>query len=155
MSSLVNISEAASLGLHAMALLAQYSQRRFTNQEIADVLEGSSHHLAKVTQRLVKAGLISSIRGPQGGFQLQRPAELISLLEIYETIEGPVDMSACASGRACASQSESCREVSCVLGRTIRAARDRLCDCLANITLTELAENTGFSAPPGGQESNT
>jgi len=55
-SKLVNISEAASLGLHTMALLAKHGEQRATNQEIAAALKGSSHHLAKYNEKFAKPG---------------------------------------------------------------------------------------------------
>ena len=64
MANFVRISEAASLGLHTMALLAKRGETRTTNQEIADMLGASVHHLAKVMQRLVRAGLVDSAVGP-------------------------------------------------------------------------------------------
>ena len=56
MSKLVRISEAASLALHAMAMLYQCEQKRFTNQEIAGRLGASEHHLAKVMQAWPRPG---------------------------------------------------------------------------------------------------
>ena len=78
MTNLLRISDAASLGLHTMGLLAGRSTRLST-QEIARSLGASEHHLAKVMQRLAKMGLVVSTRGPQGGFVLSRPPAEITL----------------------------------------------------------------------------
>ena len=110
MSKLVRISEAASLALHAMAMLYQCEQKRFTNQEIAGRLGASEHHLAKVMQHLAKAGLVESLRGPQGGFRLGAAAQDAHLLAIYEAIEGPLN------DEGCLLNSAVCARQQCVLG---------------------------------------
>jgi len=89
-SNFVKLTEAASLGLHAMAMLARHEGRRITNQVIARKLHASSHHLSKVMQRLVHAGLVRSTSGPQGGFVLAKSADRITLLDIHEAVEGTV-----------------------------------------------------------------
>jgi Rrf2 family protein len=48
-------------------------------------------YLRKVLQRLARARLVRSTRGRGGGFGLARPASKITLLQVVEAIEGPVD----------------------------------------------------------------
>ena len=88
--NMLRISEAASIALHTMAYLARNKDRMVSTHEIAGAMGLSENHLAKVRQRLVKAGLVEAQRGPSGGFMLSRPAEDITLLEVYEAIEGPL-----------------------------------------------------------------
>ena len=92
MANLVRISESASLSLHAAALLARRADERVPNQEIAAALHASEHHLAKVMQQLVRAGVTRSTRGPKGGFQLSQSSEKITLLQLFEAVEGPLEM---------------------------------------------------------------
>ena len=95
MRSMLRISEAASMALHTMGLLAFDPKRAMSNREIASVLNVSSAHLAKVMQRLNKAGLVRSRRGPKGGFCLERRSEEITLLEVYEATDGPLEERGC------------------------------------------------------------
>lgn len=88
------LSEAASIGLHGMILIAR-SENGMNAQEIADVLGSSRHHVAKVLQRLAKVGFLSSTRGPNGGFVLRKSPSRISLLQIYEAIEGEIAIVDC------------------------------------------------------------
>ena len=53
--------------------------------------------LAKILQRLSKAGLVKSRRGVRGGFQLSRDARTISLLHVVEAVQGPVRLNRCVS----------------------------------------------------------
>jgi len=48
-------------------------------------------YLEQIFQRLRRAGLVTSKRGPGGGYSLSRSPERISLLEIVEAMEGPLD----------------------------------------------------------------
>lgn len=48
-------------------------------------------YLLKIMNHLSRARILKSKRGPSGGFSLARPAAKISLLEIYEAIEGLVN----------------------------------------------------------------
>ncbi|MHB1035553.1 MAG: RrF2 family transcriptional regulator [Pirellulales bacterium] len=133
MPSLVRISEAASLALHTMAILAKNHARRLTTQEISAVLGGSPHHLAKVMQRLARAGLVDSTRGPQGGFRTRRPAAEVSLLEIYEAVDGPLGEARCLLAEPI------CDGKDCVLGELVQAVHRQVRNYLERTTLAELA----------------
>ncbi len=95
MNDLFKISEAASIGLHAMIHLASHPDEKITTKQIAERFRISEHHLAKVMQKLVKAELVESSRGPGGGFRIFPGKRRISLLQIYEAIEGRIKPRAC------------------------------------------------------------
>ena len=95
MASVVQISEAASLALHNMVLLASSPGRSLTVKEMAKQSNVSEAHLSKVMQRLAKEGLVKSTRGPRGGFILGDKNLDISLLEIFQSIEGPIEPGSC------------------------------------------------------------
>ena len=71
MAKVVSLSEAASLAIHAVVLIASSDKLVNVNQ-IAKATAASKNHLAKVMQRLVKSNLVSSTRGPSGGFLLKK-----------------------------------------------------------------------------------
>lgn len=94
MSKIINISEAASIALHGVILIAK-SNGNINVQEIAQITQTSKHHVAKVFQRLVKDGFISSYRGPKGGFAIKKDPKTVTLLDIYEAIEGKIESNEC------------------------------------------------------------
>ncbi len=98
MAKLVHFSEAASLALHAMVLIAKTDNHVNVNS-IAGEMGASRNHLAKVLQQLVKHHFLKSVRGPSGGFILGKPADKITVLEIYEAIEGKIELPECPLDR--------------------------------------------------------
>jgi Rrf2 family protein len=95
MGKIVSLSEAASIALHAMILVGRSQGNSVNVDEIAKITESSRHHVAKVMQRLAKENYVGSYRGPNGGFFLAKKPEEITLLEIYEAIEGKVIATEC------------------------------------------------------------
>jgi Rrf2 family protein len=64
--------------------------------------------LAKIVQRLVKAGLVESIRGMNGGFRLAKKPSAISLLDIMTAIQGPEGINVCAVNSKKCRRSATC-----------------------------------------------
>lgn len=94
MSKIINLSEASSIAIHGMILIAR-SEKPLNVLYIADQTNSSKHHVAKILQRLSKEGFLTSLRGPAGGFSLNvNPAE-IDLLTIYQAIEGKLEPGKC------------------------------------------------------------
>jgi Rrf2 family protein len=94
MSKLFNLSDASSIAIHAMVMVAK-SESPLNVVHIAEATSTSKHHVAKVMQRLVKEGFISSQRGPTGGFTLKKKASEITFLDVYESIEGKIEIHSC------------------------------------------------------------
>lgn len=94
MSKVFTFTEASSIALHGMILIARANEK-INVLKISERLKASRHHVAKVFQRLVKDNLLESQRGPKGGFMLKRPPEEITLLDIYQSIEGDLEIHTC------------------------------------------------------------
>jgi Rrf2 family protein len=137
MSRVVRISEAASLALHAMAVLAENPGRNLPVKEIAATLGVSENHLSKVLQRLVRGGFLRSVRGPSGGFSLEDGADEVNLLQVYETVEGPLAPVKCLFARPI------CDGRHCLLGGLLEDANRGLRDRLETTRLKDIARS-GF-----------
>ncbi|MCX6258081.1 MAG: Rrf2 family transcriptional regulator [Bacteroidia bacterium] len=94
MSKVLSLSEAAFIALHGMILVAR-SDKNYNVIRIAEDTSASKHHVAKIMQRLVKDDFLNSSRGPNGGFSLKKKPADISFLDIYESIEGKIEMAEC------------------------------------------------------------
>lgn len=54
-------------------------------------------YLAKVVQRLVQAGVLHSARGAGGGLSLARPPAAITVRDVFEAVDGPLELHRCDS----------------------------------------------------------
>ncbi|MFO7998186.1 MAG: Rrf2 family transcriptional regulator [Bacteroidales bacterium] len=113
MSKLVQLSEAASLGLHSMVLIAK-SKAHVNVNFLASEMGASRNHLAKVLQLLVKHHFLRSVRGPRGGFVLHKNPSEITILDIYEAIEGKIETPECPLDRPI------CPFDKCLMGGLVR-----------------------------------
>lgn len=109
MAQIVRTSEAAAIGLHAALLLAAAGDRCLSTAEISKQLNVSANHCSKVMQRLTRTGIVKAVRGPKGGFRLARAPEDIGLLEVYESIDGPL------ADAECLFSEPHCRMGECIL----------------------------------------
>ena len=71
-------------------------------KEISDFYHIPTEIMAKILQRLVRKGIITSCQGSKGGYVLAKDGSQISLSEIIETIDGPVKLVECMDDEACA-----------------------------------------------------
>ncbi|MDD5657542.1 MAG: Rrf2 family transcriptional regulator [Elusimicrobia bacterium] len=110
MVGILNISEGSSIALHAALHLARAEGEPITTLEAAESLKVSAAHLSKVLQRLGKAGIVRSVRGPRGGYLLGKPLQEIRLLDILEAIEGPMRLGRCLMSEP------RCGQNGCMLG---------------------------------------
>jgi len=138
LKGIVNLSEASLLALHSMALLAQNENQPLTIKKMAEMTASSEAHLSKVMQRLSKINLVGSNRGPSGGFHLKRPIDSVTLLEIYEAIEGPLEEGNCfGKGGHCPFQR-------CLFGGLIDKMRHEFHQYLSSKTLKDLVESSSI-----------
>jgi Rrf2 family protein len=88
----MRLGRAAAYAVFATAHLAEHSTGTpIQGRDIAESCGIPPGHLLKILQQLVRAQVLSSERGPAGGFILRKPAGEITLLEIVEAIEGPIN----------------------------------------------------------------
>ena len=130
MSKVFSLSEAASIAIHSMVLIAR-SDGMMNVNKIAERTGSSKHHVAKILQRLVKEDYLTSIRGPHGGFELNKSPEEINLLEIYETIEGRLSVTECPM------ENPICPFNKCILGNVVAEMTGKFREYLKGHTLQE------------------
>ena len=86
----MRISSKSEYGVRALFELAQhYGRPPIQSSEIAERQNIPEAYLNQLLITLRRAGLVRSLRGPQGGHQLARPPAQITLAEIVQALEGP------------------------------------------------------------------
>ncbi len=132
---MIKFSDAVAIAIHSMITLASDEERLHTNKEIATMFNISSEHLAKVLQRLHKAGLVETIRGPKGGFKLTKPASQITLYDIYYEIEGEIRVHPCLFNKPV------CALERCIFGDYFTNIRAKIKTFLQKTTLAKIVKN--------------
>jgi Rrf2 family protein len=125
---------AARYALRAVTHLAELDGTPIvSSHEIARAQGVPERYLMKVLKSLAQAGLLHSLKGPNGGYRLARPAKSITLLEIVEAADGPLrGLVPVALGAAGAGLTRQLAEV-------CDAAADTLCKELGKVRLSDLA----------------
>jgi Rrf2 family cysteine metabolism transcriptional repressor len=91
-------------------------------------------YLAKIIQDLRRSGLIRSVRGPHGGYLLSGRPDEVTVLDVWEALEGPL----CPVD--CLENPQGCDLVDeCVTREVWSRVRDAVSDVLRSVTLEELA----------------
>jgi Rrf2 family protein len=131
LNTLLNISEASTIAIHSLALIGN-APERINVIQIAEMTRFSKHHIAKVLLLLTKRGYISSGRGPKGGYVLIKDPSEITLLEIYELIDGPV-----LNGH-CTIHDSTCPFTECVWGNMREQVETDFLGYLKNRTIKSI-----------------
>lgn len=87
----MRITRSTGYALLAVAYIAQHQEENIIlSQDISKKYDISPEYLLKILQQLVRANILSSKRGPRGGFSLAKPPQKITMLQIIEAVDGPM-----------------------------------------------------------------
>ncbi len=105
-SLLMKLSTRGKYGLYAMYYLAQHKDDGPQTLQSIAAIGVPKQYLEQLLGSLRRAGLVSTVRGAQGGYKIAMPPEEVTLRTIIDAMEGPVELSECTSdesgcGRAC------------------------------------------------------
>jgi FeS assembly SUF system regulator len=90
----------------------------------------------KLTGRLASAGLLETARGTGGGFRLARQAGEISLADIVEAVEGPIQMTSCVD----VERHQCALEAACQVRPHMGVVNHAVRGALQGVSLSSLAE---------------
>jgi len=105
-------------------------------KEIAERQNLPSTYLEQLMLVLRKAGLVLATRGAKGGYVLAKQSENITLADIVEALEGPLDIADCADITNCCFELDSC-----ALKEVFTEANQALYDVFQRKTLAQLAQD--------------
>jgi len=134
----MKVSQASGYALHALMYMVRHiTQLPVTTATIAKAEGVPAGYLAKIFQRLVKAGIVRSVRGHKRGYVFAKSPGEISLLELFEVIEGGPLFAECLLKHCeCGGTPENCR----IYAHWISATR-KISDLFAETSLVEATWN--------------
>jgi len=133
---MLKLSTKGQYGVRAMFEIARgYPGKPVTIREISERQEVSVAYLEQILNKLRRAGLIRSIKGPGGGYLLTREPGDVTMASILKELEGPVAITSCLDPEEGCSRVEGC--VTHLLWRALGAKIEAF---LETITLRDLVE---------------
>lgn len=132
---MLRLSKKADYALIAMKHLATRPDAASASaREVAEQYDIPVELMAKVLQRLARRGLVTSHQGTRGGYRLSRPVAQISVADIIEAIDGPLNVTACST------EAENCGQYSkCSVRDPLWKIKDRIVSALATCSLEEIS----------------
>ncbi|WP_405062323.1 Rrf2 family transcriptional regulator [Kribbella sp. NBC_01505] len=145
----MKMNEGVEWAMHSCVNLSWIPGQAVTAKHLAAFYDLPTAYLNKQLQALARAGILSSVSGPKGGFQLARDPRKISLLDIVVAIDGPDDAFRCTeilrAGPAGDPRADYVK--TCHISRAMRAAELTYRRELAGRTIAEIAENVVAEYP--------
>jgi Rrf2 family transcriptional regulator, iron-sulfur cluster assembly transcription factor len=134
----MRLSSKGRYAVMAMADLAKNSQGSVvTIAAVAERQELSSAYLEQLFSKLRRAGLVTSVRGPGGGYRLALKPHDTTISNIMQAVEEPVKMTRCHL-----EDSDGCvGDARCLTHDLWRALGDHIAGFLENVTLGDVIDN--------------
>ncbi|NHN34503.1 Rrf2 family transcriptional regulator [Paenibacillus agricola] len=124
-------SKATNYALHTMLYLVVATPDKLVGvQQLAERQEVSPTYLSKILTKLVKAGMIESSSGANGGYKLKRNWEEISFLDIIHAIEGTASFLDCDINHG----------TECLIQKVMVSAEEKMEEYLRSQKISELAQ---------------
>ena len=139
---MLKLTKKADYGLMAMKHLAEHAHEGACSaKDVAESYGIPPEALAKILQRLAKAGLLHSQHGMNGGYTLARNAWEISAYEVIRVIDGPLFITSCITVRGECGQSDKC-----TIREPLRKVNESIEAVLRRIKIADMAEHPEVEA---------
>jgi Rrf2 family protein len=133
---MLKLTKKADYALMAMKDLAEHAHKGARSaKDVADSYSIPPEVLAKILQRLAKAGLLHSQHGINGGYTLARAAHTISAFEVIQAIDGPLFITSCVTVRGECDQTDRC-----TIREPLRKVNQSIEDVLKRIKIAHMRE---------------
>ncbi|WP_158837636.1 RrF2 family transcriptional regulator [Polaribacter sp. L3A8] len=131
------LTNSSKYAIRAVLYLANNAseEKKIGSKQIADDLDMPAPFLAKTLQELTKKDIISSVKGPHGGFYLTKGNEKNSLFDIIDCVDDADKLNQCYLG-----QLECSDDKPCVVHHLYVPFKTQLIDKLKNKTILEMAK---------------
>lgn len=140
------LSNSCRYGIRAVIYLASHSTEngKMGIKQISNDLDLPTPFLAKILQQLAKQKILSSSKGPHGGFSLLKDPKNITLLDIVNTIDGYDTFTNCVMHKGTCDGVNSEKKI-CPLHEDYERTRSELIKLFSNKTISELVKKADSS----------
>ncbi len=143
------VSRRVDYGLKLLiALAADENTTAQATSRLADRLDIPLAFLHQIGRSLIQAGILRSSPGPGGGLRLNQPADKVTLLQILETLDGPVRLSACLEDPEACGHDENCTSYQMWSDIQSRLTRELSQIHLSNLAHQSKGKNNGYFPVP-------
>ena len=132
---LTMFSNSAKYALNAVLYLSLHTneEKKLMTKDLSDKINVPKPYLAKILQDLSRHGIISSTKGPKGGFYLSEDNRKLSLINVVEVMDGKQRLNSCVLGlEACSNENP------CVLHHIVGRANTEFVKNLQETTIQDL-----------------
>ncbi len=132
---MMKFSKKVEYALIAMNFMSQKPLGELTRaRELAEKFNISLELMGKILQNLVRSGLVLSVQGVKGGYQLGLPVDKIKISSIITAIDGPIRLTDCIGNNA---ESICERQQYCGIRKPIEKIHSKFVNLLDEITLKD------------------
>ena len=133
------LTNSSKYAIRSVLYLAVYTDetKKMGSKQVAETIKIPSPFLAKILQKLVKKGLISSTKGPKGGFYLTDENQKNSMLDIVACVEGIDLFNECFLGLPkCGDENP------CAIHHMVAPFKETMISGMGDKTIAEFAQET-------------
>ncbi len=105
---MLRISKLTDYGTVLLAHLAANRPRVCSAADVASATGIALPTVSKLLKSLARAGLVTSTRGANGGYELARSPKAISAADVIDALEGPVSITECSSSQGLCEHEDIC-----------------------------------------------
>jgi len=91
----MRVTKRTNIAMRLMMFCAITPDKMATKTEISKACNTSANHLAQIINQLAQLGFVQTQRGRNGGLRLSRPADQISVGEVFRALEGDLPLTEC------------------------------------------------------------
>lgn len=144
----MQISRKSEYAIHSLMILAVHSNSEISVDELATMQKISRTYLAKVMQKLAKAGLVHSNKGFRGGYTLKLSPKEITLAKVVSIFENQDQFYQCLQ------QERNCQlNANCIIHQTFAKAYQELIAQLEQVKIADLLMEMAHQNKDSLQES--
>ncbi len=136
---MLSLTRKADYALVGLVDLARRAPEKASARQLAESSKVPLPMLMNILKELVTSGMVVSTRGVNGGYRLAKDPAEITLRELIQAVEGPINLTVCCSGTPQSEQRQPCDLAgSCPTEAPIRKVNDIFRTFLDRVTLAHL-----------------